>query len=114
MAINYVKVGKEIKRIRREKGWTQAYLAELVDLSNQYISAIETAHKTASLQVIFDIAEVLDVSLDVLFGTGKPNIQIHLSSADLMLQDCTEKEEQILLDLLDAAKRILRENRHPN
>lgn len=111
MSVNYVKAGREIKRIRRERGWTQAYLAEMVNLSNQYISAIETAKKGASLQAIFDIAEVLDVSLDVLFGTAKQDQPIYLSNADRILADCNMKEEQILLDLLESAKGILREHK---
>ena len=97
MSINYMKVGKEIKRVRKERGWTQAYLAEMVDVSNQYISAIENASKGVSLQVVFDIAEVLDVSLDVLFGTGMRERSVCLTNADLLLADCNAYEEQVLL-----------------
>lgn len=114
MAINYVKVGKEIKRIRKERGWTQAYLAEMVDISDQYISAIENASKCASLQVIFNLAEVLDISLDILFGTRKKNQSEHLTNADRLLEDCNIYEEEFLLQMLEAAKQLLRENKFFN
>lgn len=110
MAINYVKVGKEIKRIRKEKGWTQAYLAEMVDISDQYISAIENASKCASLQVIFNLAEVLDISLDILFGIRKRNHSEYSTKADRLLEDCSIYEEEFLIQVLEAVKLLLREN----
>ena len=40
--INYIKIGKRIKKYREKLGMTQAFVAEEIDVSNSYISGIDT------------------------------------------------------------------------
>ncbi|MBO4532348.1 MAG: helix-turn-helix transcriptional regulator [Treponema sp.] len=60
-------LGNNIKRIRKEKEWTQEYLAEKAGISVPFMTQIELARKQPSLEVIEKIANALDVPYDVLF-----------------------------------------------
>lgn len=110
MSVNYLKLGKEIKRARKEKGWTQAYLAERIDKSEQYISAIENASRQVSLKCILDIAEVLELSLDAIFGLEGRGKTQSLSFWDVLMKDCTPYEKQVMSDIIEAVKLILHNN----
>ncbi len=63
---NYVYdfVGKNIRKYRKQKGWTQRKLAEESQYSKQFISNIENnVHQTFSLGTLWKIALVLNVEM---------------------------------------------------
>ena len=69
MTVDYKQIGKRVKEIRRLNHMTQAELAELTDMSDNYISRIERGVKKASLGSLIKMAMVFDTSLDALvFG----------------------------------------------
>ena len=62
----YDTIRKNIKKYRNEKGITSAQLAELVDLSHDFIRQIES-EKTAynfSVETFYKISVALDIKLD--------------------------------------------------
>ena len=61
------RLGARIRTLRAEQGLTQDELADRVGITRAYTSFIERGEKTASLEVIIGIAEILDVSLSELF-----------------------------------------------
>ena len=72
---NYVYdfVGKNIRKYRKQKGWTQRELAEATHYSKQFISNIENnAHQTFSLGTLWKIALVLEVDMSELCKENKP------------------------------------------
>ena len=61
-------IRRNIKKYRKEKGLTSAQLAEMVDLSHDFIRQIES-EKTRynfSVETFYKIAVALDVGLDKL------------------------------------------------
>lgn len=56
-----IKIYKNIKKLRLEKGYSQAKFAELTGLSEDYISLIENGKRTPSLKRLIIIADVLEV-----------------------------------------------------
>ena len=64
----YNTIRKNIKKYRNEKGLTAAELAEMVELSHDFIRQIESEKVKAnfSLDTFYRIALALDVSLDDL------------------------------------------------
>ncbi len=52
-------VGKRIKQVRKERGLTQEQLSQLVDLSPNYLSNIETGLKTPKLDTFVAIINAL-------------------------------------------------------
>ena len=57
----YYWVGKNIKKQRKIKGWTQKQLAEKCCFSENF------TFKTCSLNTLYHISKVLDVPIKVLF-----------------------------------------------
>ena len=95
MTVNYDLVRFRLRTLRRQKGLSQAELAELADLSTPYISHIETGIKKPSLESIIKIANVLGVSVDELCSNSKPST----SDDDIisLLQSCSQREKDIVL-----------------
>lgn len=60
-------LGLNIAYYRKEKGLSQSQLAELVNISRTHMSRIETADCAVSLDVVFDICDVLDVKPSKMF-----------------------------------------------
>ncbi len=64
----YYWVGKNIRKYRKQKGWTQRKLAELSNYSEGFIGDIENeTFKTFSLNTLYHISKVLDVHIKDLF-----------------------------------------------
>ncbi len=64
----YDTIRRNIKKYRKEKGLTSAQLAEMVDLSHDFIRQIESEKvgNNFSVETFYRIAVVLDVGLDKL------------------------------------------------
>ena len=54
-------LGLNIKKFREQKNLSQNALAELVDLSREYIADVERGHKRISLKKLFAIVDALNV-----------------------------------------------------
>lgn len=67
--------GKRIKEIRRERKLTQAQLAEIVELSINYISQIETGVASPTFETIVKLAGGLGVEIKELFNFSTLNKQ---------------------------------------
>lgn len=65
----YNRIGLNIAYQRKLKKLTQAQLAELVDISRTHISNIEAPNMVTpiSLELAFNIADALEISVDTLF-----------------------------------------------
>lgn len=59
-------LGQNIAKYRREKKLSQEKLAEIVDLSREYITRVEKGQKNISLKKLFAIADALDVGFNQL------------------------------------------------
>ncbi|MDE7244251.1 MAG: helix-turn-helix domain-containing protein [Oscillospiraceae bacterium] len=89
--------GKEVKRKRKGKGWTQEHLAQLVDLTPRSIMYIENRGQHTSLDAFYKIVTLLDISVDEFFYPEKRNganeCRKHL---DRMLNGMDERELSIM------------------
>ena len=63
----YIRLGLNIAFYRKLRNISQAQLAELADISRTHMSRIETADCAVSLDVVFKICDILNVSPSVLF-----------------------------------------------
>ena len=81
-------IGKTVKSYRKKLGLTQSELAEMVDLSDQHISRIESGCYIPSLTTFFELVTTLKIDLQE-FGFGiettknpiKSNLLSKISSA---------------------------------
>ena len=90
-------LGQEIKRKRKGKGWTQEYLAQLLDRTPRSIMYVENRGQHPSLNVLFKIATLLEISIDQFFfpsKCGKENER--RKHIDRLLNGMNEKELSIM------------------
>ena len=59
--------GKNLKKVRKSKGFTQAELANDLDVEISQISRIERGIINTSISLIYDISNILKVDMDTLF-----------------------------------------------
>lgn len=56
-----------IRQLRGERGWSQAVLAEKLDISRQSVNAVETGRYDPSLPLAFRIARLFGVAIEAIF-----------------------------------------------
>ncbi len=62
-----VLIGKRIKEYRKRSGLTQEALAEKVQLSAHYVSAVECGRSFPRIDVLIDIINAINASADQIF-----------------------------------------------
>jgi putative transcriptional regulator len=56
-----------LRALRAERGWSQAYLAEKLEVSRQSVNAIETGKYDPSLPLAFKIARLFGGRIEEIF-----------------------------------------------
>lgn len=56
-----------IRELRAEHGWSQAHLAELLDVSRQTVIAIENGKYDPSLPLAFAISKLFQQPIEAIF-----------------------------------------------
>lgn len=59
-------IGKYLRKYRREKGLSQETLAEMTNLSSNYIGMLERGQKVPSLETFIELINALGISADML------------------------------------------------
>jgi len=59
-----------LKMLRAERDWSQADLAQRLDVSRQSVNAIETGKYDPSLPLAFRIARLFGQSIEAIFQDG--------------------------------------------
>lgn len=112
MSINFRLIGRRIKESRLQQGVTQAELAEKIEMSETYISHIETARKKASLETLVRIANALGITADRLLEGNQTNDPAEYRSDLVRLTEhCTSPEKRIIYDIVVATVKSLRDNK---
>ena len=60
-------MNNRLRELRAARRWSQADLADRLDVSRQTVNAIETGRYDPSLPLAFKIAEVFDATIESLF-----------------------------------------------
>ena len=111
MNVNFKLIGKRIQEVRKQQEMTQAELAALTDMSDSYISYIETAKKQASLESLVRISNALGITVDeLLSGHQLHNPTDYQTDIDLLMEDCSLLERRFIYELISVAKYIIRNN----
>lgn len=100
------KIGANIKKYRIARKMRQEDLAERVDLSVTYVGMVERGEKTLSLDSFVRIANVLQVSADMLLAdvldTG---YTLKSSLLTEQLESLDKKDREMILDAVETLLR---------
>lgn len=113
MEIDYVAVGKRIRKRRRELRMSQERLSELIDVSIPHMSNIENGKTKFSLQVLLDLSNALDTTPDMLLldhlknkSTARGMVMAEMSK---VLEGCTPVQMTMMEETLRVTKKILQQ-----
>ena len=107
--IDYIVIGKRIQEFRKQKGWTQAKLAELASVEPSNISHIERAATKLSLPTLIQIANALEVSLDELvYDNLKKCDHVSVARINDLISDCTPAELNAICEVITTTKNVVR------
>ncbi len=101
----YAAIGGELKRLRKEKGFTLEELAERAEISTSYLSHIERGTRQAPLTTLESLAHILGANLYELFAppsavTAREKPSTYDAKIRNMLKHLTEREKKSLHGLL--------------
>lgn len=99
MYIDFNSLGKRIAQRRHDLGYKQNELAEMAELSNNYLSNIENGHSIPSLTTLAALCVQLNTTPDMfLLGTIKTN-DIPQSIID-NLKLCNDRSLSLISDII--------------
>ncbi len=79
--INFKAIGQRIKNVRRGKKYTQEIFSEMIGISTEHLSRIETGSYRPSFGLIEKICDVLELTEEnLLFGNKDSNINTELAN----------------------------------
>ena len=94
---------RAIRQERKSKRITYEELAEMLDISPTHIKHIESGHRKPSIEVLFEIARVLNLSLDgVVFPKDITQSDLTRGKIDRLLDSLDEDSLQFVLTVLEA------------
>ena len=98
-------IGEHIMLLRKQKGWSQTDLGKAIGTSGDVIGRYEREVITPSIDVIINVADALDVSIDFLVGKSKMVLD---KQAVKRLEDISKLPDDnkgFVLNLIDMALR---------
>lgn len=101
-------LGNRIQDLRKQKGLTQADLAELVKVSLTQMQRYEAKGVQPPANVLLSIANVLDTSVDFLMsGDKNQRVKQALKDAELInqfkaVEQMSDKDKGVIKALIDA------------
>lgn len=105
-------LGAHIKDVRKRRNMTQETLAELVDVTSQHISNIETGKTKVSLSTFIKIVNELNIPPEMVLAECM-RIEAPALKSDIMdiIQDCNQMELKILAEIIESSKIIIRKHK---
>ncbi|ANN28807.1 helix-turn-helix domain-containing protein [Vibrio vulnificus] len=95
-------IGENLKRLRRDKGWTQGELADNCGIRLGQISKIERNETDPKLSTIYAITKALDCTPNaLLMDVSKTSIDALMEIALERVQKLPETDKEHLLAVID-------------
>lgn len=96
--MDFKSIGKQIRALKTQAGYSQEALAEAADLSPSYLSHIERGRKKVSLESLVRIADALGVTTDRLLSANQSSApSAFLPEVQELLETASAKERRFLL-----------------
>lgn len=89
-------LGNAIRTARIKMNLTQEEVAELIDISPIHYKHLESEHRMPSIEVLFKLCDVLNLSLDSLLFVSTKERPL-LQDINNYAHKCTDKQLQIIL-----------------
>lgn len=102
MVLDLRAIGNNIKKYRKSKGFTQAQLAEMIDISTIHMSHMETGSVSMSLECLIKTCDSLDITPDdLLLGEYKLNSISAAKQLSRIMDNLTVDERKLIIDFAE-------------
>ena len=110
-------LAENIKKIRKQKGWSQKDLGDMIGSHLSHVNRIETGKQNPSLEVLIKLADALGVSIDGLVrGSDEDFKEIRIEDKNMserikLLNTLEPEDRKVVIRVIDALltkKKILR------
>lgn len=99
-------IGKRIRAVREEKGWSQEEFAERIGLSVTYTGMIERGERVPKLETFIRIANTLGTSADILLADVLDSrLDIQASAMNERLDKLPDEDRELVFDIADVIVR---------
>ena len=96
-------LGNAIRQARMEKNISQEELAEMVGITTTHLKHIESEHRKPSIEVLFQLIQVLNFSVDSLFLDVKEREAQQIYQQILfLLEKCDHKQLRIVKNVISS------------
>ena len=100
--IDFDSIGKKLKEIRIDKGFTQEYVANSVMVNTSHISNIENGKVKISLTTLVNVCNVLDTTVDYVLENEYKNSSSAIDNAILLeVQKCSHATKERILKIVE-------------
>ena len=100
--LDFHALGREIKRKREAKGWTQEYLAQLVDRTPRSIMYFEKRGQHPSLNAFYQMVTMFGISVDEYFYPDMGADEATKKRINILLNSLSESELRLVEGIISA------------
>ncbi|MDE5994480.1 MAG: helix-turn-helix domain-containing protein [Oscillospiraceae bacterium] len=98
--MNQAKIGMFISNLRKEKGLTQAALAEMLSITDRAVSKWERGLSLPDSSIMLPLCEILGINVNELLTGERINMENYNKKSDELLIEMTRMKEQRDKELL--------------
>ena len=104
-------IGPNIRKCRRAKGLRQEDLAEMANLSPNYVGMVERGEKIPALDTFITIINALNVSADVILADIiRSGYQVKISRITEEMEKLSERERRHIFEIIELLLKQAKEN----
>lgn len=92
----FIIIGNNIRRLRKENSYTQEKFAELIEISTNHLYRIENAKSRISLQLLLKAAKIFDVDINELINEEYETRKEILEELEEILTKCSDIEKEVI------------------
>lgn len=100
MELDYIRIGKRIANRRIHMDIRQNVLADMIGISNNYLSSIERGKQKVGLEILINICNALRVTPDYLLMGNMYSNDVSKNISD-GLRLCSKEDKALLLDIIE-------------
>ena len=94
-------MGKKIQMARKEKGYTQEYLSELVGISNRTLNLMEKGKSGMKIETLIKFCNALDVSPNYILS-----YKLSDNDKEFSLNRFTPSQQKIIKEFLNTFEKL--------
>lgn len=96
--LDFMPIGQDIKQAREAREVTREQLSEIIDYVPRHIQALENEGQTPSVDLLFQLAEMFDVSLDRHIFKNRDNVKSFMRRRVDTLLDGLSDQDLVIVE----------------